>query len=93
MEFLMRDIAPSQRATLVERLEQNGFILGLMGNIYVKNKKPEHPRNTSMFHSGLPVAFVGPDYLALVNTDERFPEDYHGKLKQISESLSPNLKF
>ncbi len=103
IEAIRRDITPKQRADLITRLHQEGFMVGIQGHIRVAQPKPNHPVDKVIYKDyadagnkyDLPVGFLerhvaelGDTVIAeIVNTDKSFPEDYHTRLRRIFESV------
>ena len=101
IEVIKREITPKQRADLVTRLYQEGFMVGIQGHIHVAQPKPNHPISESLWKDyadagnkyDLPVGFLEhpvaglPSVAEIVNTDKLFPEDYHTRLRRIFESV------
>lgn len=88
------NLSSTQLDSLIKKLDETGFkVSGLstdkVGPIDVKSPKPKHP---SFSGCTLPVGFISIEEdvkykFELVNTDEKFPEDYHSKLRDIYQSL------
>jgi len=77
--------------SIIDILEGHGFVFNPLdnsnqefgGHVDVKEVKPGHPYHTS-YH---PVGFISANYAMLVNTEIKFPEDYHAKLREIYDSF------
>ena len=83
IERISGEISSSQDKKLRKILEKEGFIIVKSGHITVKNPKSDHPNFTGF---NLPVGYLG-NTLQLVNTDVKFPEDYHTKLRKIYSKI------
>lgn len=87
------ELTSEQREKLISKLERTEFEL-FGTSIYVKFPRVDHPKWGE--NNYLPVACVWKAkdellndiyFFELVNTDEKFPEDYHSRLKEICKDL------
>lgn len=96
---IIGSLSGEQVDSLIEKLDEDDFkfsgviIFGnqkfsradRVGPINVKYPKPNHP---SFSECPLPVGFIlakedGKYEFELVNTDKKFPEDYHSRIREI----------
>lgn len=78
-------LTDEQNETLARLLNYRGFDLRASGHIKVIEWGRDFPRN----EDGLPfpIAYLTRRALFLVNLDEQFPEDYHGRLRQLYQEV------
>jgi hypothetical protein len=81
----------NQMKSLVSLLNNSGFVVRSSGHVDVAKPLANHPISNANAGMNppvyLPVGFVVENCAFVVNTDEKFPEDYHAKLKQIYASV------
>jgi len=85
----MGKLTEGQRKKLVSLLDPCGFELSTQGRIDVKTPLKGHPDWTpEIYHRQgktfyLPVGFLADSEVNLVNTDQKFPRDYHAQLRAL----------
>ena len=85
LEIIRRDLSPKQRKDLIEIVNGSKlFKVGEDGFVCVTDIKNGHP-STRM--GPRPLGLITGDRASLLNTDLYFPEDYHGKLKELYRSV------
>lgn len=103
IEKIKDNLNYEQKKTLLDKLDSAGFKITNLGHVLlidVKNPKNGHPKTKDDF---LPIGKIRfyfqemngttgfndhcPSYLALINLNEKFPEDYHSKIRRIVLSI------
>jgi len=83
IETVRDDLTSRQQARLISKLKGNGFRID-GAHIIPKVIKKGHPSSVGML---LPVGYLNNGKAELINIDLEFPEDYHGQLREIYNSI------
>lgn len=86
-EIVIKKLTENQRNAIFDALESSEFYtFGRQGpeSVYVRKKGDDYPGYGE--GESVPVGFIG-SYASLEYTDLDFPDDYHGRLKQIFLSV------
>ncbi len=83
------ELTDEQCDRLVDLLEDRGFRYLGRGHIIMREAVEGIPRNEDGMP--LPVGYLAGRSLFLVNLEEKFPEDYHGRLRQLHQEVTGQI--